>query len=100
MKELETYHKAEQEIVAEISKKKVWYHLAPPKKGQKVWKVDMKTHIIDEVKQTDYSSITTTFKGGVKKELQMMKGFVYLVALNKANAARKYLELLKQIHQV
>ena len=64
-----------------------------PKPGQSIYKYFNRK--ITTIGENDYEKATVTLQGKSNKRLVLEKGALYVVALNKKNAAKKFLKLLK-----
>jgi len=58
-----------------------------PHEGHSIWEINNKTN---EIKKAQFSNVTYTFGGEIKREIITKKGHSYVGALNKKNALKKY----------
>ena len=106
MKELEKYSNDSNEIkqVAPIKKEKELLGTLYPQKGHKCFEINTLTN---EIKEAEYSTNETSYllnpdvsvksmRGYIKRVLNTKSNCVYITALNKKNALKKYNEQLKQ----
>ena len=78
--------------VREIPKSKTLIDQTKLRKGQFVWKFNMKTKEFKKV--TEFTDVTVKLNGSVHKKLLKEKDCLYVVAINKENAAKKIIKLL------
>jgi hypothetical protein len=95
MKELETHSKVKEEIKAikPIQKEKQLLATLKPQKGHRCFEINTATGEINEAlfdRKNVHYRITGNISGFVKKELLVKEGCVYITALNKENALKKY----------
>ena len=96
MKELKQHRPDEQHIKAEVPAKRqeVYMGALRPKPGQKVWQCDLKT---GEVKEAEFDNTTVNALAPHKKKVRVKPGHIYAVAINKANAEKKFVKLLSRV---
>jgi hypothetical protein len=105
MKELEYYKNDSNEVkkVAPIKKEKELLGTLYPQKGHKCFEINTLTN---EIKEAEYSTNETAYllnpgvsvksmQGYIKRVLNTKSDCVYITALNKKNALKKYREQLK-----
>lgn len=105
MKELEKHFNDSNDVkqVAPIKKEKVFIGTLRPKKGHKCFEINTLTN---DIKEAEYSTNETAYilnpdisvasmRGYVKRILNTKSDCVYITALNKKNALKKYREQLK-----
>lgn len=90
MKETE-FKKHDTNIEVSIKKQKQIQHQfigdIIPYDGHKIWEINIETL---EVKEAKFTNTTYQMFGENKKEIIAKEGFVYVAALNKKNALKKY----------
>lgn len=79
------------EVVKEIPKSKILITTITPKKGQFMWKFNMRTKELGRIAVFDS---TVSLKGKVTKKLEREHDCLYAVAINRENAAKKIMKLL------
>lgn len=84
----------QEEVKKLLPTKKEHIATMQPQKGQKVWKYNLAEKSLRSITQEDFEKVTSNLTGKVNKRLVMEKGSVYVVAINKKNAAKKCLKLL------
>lgn len=62
-------------------------------RGQSLWKLNLKTKMIYQVKPED---ATLTMKGGVRKKVVLEDDCIYAVAINVKNAERKFIKMIQK----
>lgn len=82
-----------EEVVREMRKENQYVASIMPKKGQSLFKYNIQTKVITKVE--DFQT-EVKMNGSVTKKLIMEKGNLYVAALNKRNAAKKFLIMLAQ----
>lgn len=95
MKELENYSKVSKEIkaVKPIQKQTELIDTLLPQKGHKCFEINRSTGEINEAvfKTEDVVfRMSTVLHGSVQKKLVVKENHVYITALNKQNALKKY----------
>jgi len=101
MKELEQIDKISVEVVKPIKKEKELLGTLRPQKGHKCFEINTLTN---EVKEAEYSTNETAYllnpdisvksmSGYIKRVLNTKSDCVYITALNKKNALKKYQQL-------
>lgn len=92
MKELESYSKVTSEVKATkpIQKQKELLGSLHPHKGHKCFEINT---ITQEVEEVTYKDIVYEFNRGVRKEINVKENHVYITALNRENAIKKYNKL-------
>lgn len=98
MKELEKYEKVNKEVVIPIKSEMKLLGTLKPQKGHKCFEINTITQDINEAKF--YEDIVSMFSSSYerKKKLRIKENCIYITALNKTNALKKYREQLKQIN--
>ena len=97
MKEIELPAQEQTEIHAPVTQKKELKHLGQItlKPGQKVWRLNKQTNIIDEaVRQQE---VIIQKDGTLKKEQRLVvdqENFLYTTAINPANADYKFMRMM------
>jgi hypothetical protein len=86
----------QKEVVKEVPKQKILIASIRPKKGQFVWQLNLRTRELK--KRCDYET-TAQYKGGTRKKLDREADCLYVVAINKENAARKLNKLLDELEK-
>lgn len=96
MKELEKYEKVNQEVVIPIKSEMKLLGTLKPQKGHKCFEINTITQDINEAEF--YEDIVSMFSSSYerRKKLKVKDSCVYLTALNKKNALKKYREQLKK----
>jgi hypothetical protein len=85
------------EVVKEIPKSKILLTTFHPQKGQFVWQYNIRTK---ELKKSDKYETIATLKGGTKKKLIREQDCLYTVAINKENAARKFIKIIDALQNL
>jgi len=65
-----------------------------PKPGQKVWQCNL---VDGEVKEAEFDDSTVNMLAPHKKKVRVKPGHIYAVAINKANAEKKFVKYLSTI---
>ena len=88
MKDFDKVDKDEVKIVSQkqIEKKREFLGSVRPRPNQRCFEINRATGEANEAKY----KISATFGNGTKKEIDIQPNCVYVVALNKANALKKY----------
>lgn len=66
-----------------------------PHKGQFIFKYDMKERKVSVIQDSDHKKQSVGLNEKVNKKLILDKNCLYVVALNKKNAAKKFQKLLR-----
>jgi hypothetical protein len=86
--------KIEHHEVKEVRKSEEHIASMRPQPGQNIYKYDTATKKITVLTADDFEKVDIEIGGQVNKKLVMKKGCLYVVALNRKNAAKKFLKLL------
>lgn len=93
MKELENIDKAKLEIVAEKRKYQHDYTIIPHK-GHTCYQLDMST---GEITVAKIEEVNSSLNGKISKKILQQKNCVYTSALNKQNAQKKFVKIIKAL---
>jgi hypothetical protein len=100
MKELKLDVPYVKKIDKEVKKEEKYIASMQPHPGQHLFSYDGKK--IEVITDKDYEPTSIAFNTGFQmeatKRLLMKNGYMYVVALNKKNAAKKFLRLSRQKH--
>lgn len=62
--------------------------------GVRWWQLDTSTGEVDEVK---FDSVTAAFEGDVQNRIDVKEGILYVPAINKRNAERKFMDMVQEL---
>lgn len=88
-----TAEKQKVSIVSELRKEKKFLGTINPKPGHAVWEFDMINRAVNEAKYEETVAVFPIQKvrrTGLKRKLLMKEGCMYVSALNKENAIKKF----------
>jgi hypothetical protein len=91
MKELESVHKENTEVVAQFPKERKRLGTFKLHPGQKLYQLDTATMEITEVV---FDATNVHISGGVKKEVNRREGVLYVPAINAKNADKKFANMI------
>ena len=94
MLDLTPKQKVEKQVDKEVRSEQKYIASMMPQKGQKVFKYDLKEKKISIIGESDFEKQTVGLNQKVSKKLILDKNCQYVVALNKKNAAKKFLKML------
>lgn len=80
--------------VKQINKTKAFIKGYRKRKGMKFWMLDMTT---GEITIAKFNSVTAGYKAGVQNRIDAQAGMLYVQAVNKLNAERKFIPMVKRV---
>lgn len=93
MLELIPKQTVEKQVDKEVRSEQKYIASMVPQKGQSVFKYSVKDKKISVIGEADFEKQTVGLEGNVNKKLIIEKNHLYVVALNKKNAAKKFLKM-------
>lgn len=90
----QTKNKVENEILRqkEVKKPIKLIGTVKPQRGQIMWELNLNDGAVNPA---TYNEATVNTKGEIRKKLIMKDGFLYALAINKRNAQKKFLKMLR-----
>lgn len=86
--------KVEKQVDKEVRSEQKYFGSMMPKKGQKVFKYNILEKKITTIGESDFEKQTIGIGQKVSKKLILDINCLYVVSLNKKNAAKKFLKML------
>jgi hypothetical protein len=86
----------QKEVVKEVPKEKILIASIRPQKGQFLWQFNLRTK---ELKKREDFHSTAQYNGGARKKIDREPDCLYVVAINKENAARKLNKLIDELEK-
>lgn len=88
----------EMHAVAPVKRQKVSFGKLRPKPGQKVWQCDLSNGQITEAIEEDAKAfVKKDGSAKIQRQIKLLDNHWYCVAINKANAERKFIIHLEKI---